>query len=106
MKNEHDMDLVRLFAEKSEPAQGEVFVEQVSKRIARYRCAHRAMLILLAFAGAAILGALTPWLIDLTRYIALGTSLFAYNVVTVILFSVGCSIGGGMGLFFFLRPRL
>ena len=106
MKNEHDIDLVRLFAEKSEPAQGEIFVEQVSKRIARHRFARRVMLIFLAFAGAAILGALTPWLIDLTRYIALGTSLFAYSVVTVILFSVGCSIGGGMGLLFLLKARL
>ena len=106
MKNEHDMDLVRLFAEKSEPAQGEVFVEQVSKRIARYRCAHRAMLILLAFAGAAILGALTPWLIDLTRYIALGTNLFAHSVVAMILSPVGCPIGFGVGLFFFLKTRL
>jgi hypothetical protein len=105
MKDEHEMDLVRLFAEKGEPAQGEIFIERVSKRIARHRCAHRVMQILLSFAGVGILAALTPWLMGLTGYIALGTNLFAHSVVAVILSPVGCSIGGGVGLLFFLRSR-
>jgi hypothetical protein len=106
MKNELDMELVRLFAGKSEPAQGEIFVERVSKRIARHRRAHRVMMILLAFAGAAILAAVTPWLMGLTGYIVLGTSLFAHSVVLLILSPVGCSIGGGVGLLFFFKARL
>lgn len=105
MKNELDMDLVRLFAEKSEPAQGEIFAERVSKRIARHRCAHRVMQILLAGLGVAILAALTPWLMGLTGYIALGSSLLANSVVAVILSPVGWAIGGGVGLSFFLKTR-
>ena len=106
MKNELDMELVHLFAEKSEPAQGEIFVERVSKRIARHRCVHRVMLILLAFAGAAILAVLTPWLIGLTGYILLVSSLLAYSVVAVILSPVGWAIGGGVGLTLSLKTRL
>ena len=105
MKNELDMDLVRLFAEKSEPAQGEIFVELVSKLIVRLRYAHRVMLILLALAGAAILAVLTPWLIGLTGYIALGSNLLANSVLAVILSPAGWAIGGGVGLSLFLKTR-
>jgi hypothetical protein len=97
MKNEHDMDLVRLFAERPEPAQGEIFAERVSKRIALLRRTRRAMQILLAGLGV-ILAALTPWLMGLTGYIALGSNLFAHSVVVVILSPVGWAIGGGVGI--------
>jgi cell shape-determining protein MreD len=105
MKNEHDMDLVCLFAERREPGQDEIFAERVSKRIALLRCAHRVMQILLAGLGVAILAALTPWLMGLTGYIALGSNPFAQSVVAVILSPVGWAIGGGVGLFFFLQTR-
>lgn len=105
MKNEYDMDLVRLFAGRLEPAQGEIFAERVSKRISMLRCKHRVMQILLAGLGVTILAALTPWLMGLTEYIALGSNLFAQSVVVVILSPVGWAIGGGVGLFFFLQTR-
>ena len=105
MKNDHDKDLFRLFEEIHEPDQDEIFVERVSKRIVRHRCAHRVMLILLAFVGAAILAALTPWLMDLTGYIALGSSLLGHSVVAVSISPVGWAIGAGVGLSFFLKTR-
>lgn len=105
MKNEHDMDLMRLFAESRELAHDEIFVERVSKRIVLLRRVHRVMQTILAFAGAAILAALTPYLMDLTGYIALGSNLIADNVAAVLLSPAGWAIGGGAGLFFFLRTR-
>ena len=105
MKNEHDMDLVRLFAERPEPAEGDIFAERVSKRIALLRCTRRVTQILLAGLGVVILAALTPWLMGLTGYIALGSNLFAHSVVVVILSPVGWAIGSGVGLFFFLQTR-
>jgi cell shape-determining protein MreD len=105
MKNEHDMDLVRLFEERSEPAQDEIFVKRVSKRIVRLRFTHRAIQILLAGLGVVILAILTPWLMDLTGYITLGSTLFAHSVVAMILSPAGWAIGGGVGLFFFLQKR-
>ena len=105
MKNEHDRDLVRLFAERREPAEGEIFTKRVSRRVALLRYTHRAMQILLAGLGVAIFAALTPWLMSLTSYIALGSNLFAHSVVSVILSPAGWAIGGGAGLFFFLQTR-
>ena len=66
------------------------------------------MQILLSSAGAALLALLTPWLTDLSRYIALGSSLLAYSLMLVMLSPVGLTlaIGGGMGLTFFLKTRL
>ena len=104
MKNDDDLTLYRLFDEMREPHQDEVFVEKVTGQIARYRFIRRAMLILV-FAAAAILAALTPWLTVLTGYVAMGTKLFIPDLMTVILSPIGCSIGGGMGLFLFLRAR-
>ena len=105
MKNDDDMDLYRLFGEIPEPVQDEIFVERVTRRITRHRRAQRAVIILLSFAGAAILAMLTPWLTVLTGHIAIGTSLFAPTAMAVILSPIGCSIGGGVGLFLFLRVR-
>jgi cell shape-determining protein MreD len=105
MKNEHDMDLVRLFAERPEPARGEIFAKRVSKRIALLRCTHRVMQILLAGLGVAILAVLEPWLMGLTGYIAFGSNLFAHSVVDVVLSPFGWAIGSGAGLFFFLQKR-
>jgi len=106
MNNEPEMDLYRVFAERDEIAQGELFVERVSKRIALLRWVRRGMHILLAGAGLVMLAALTPRLIDLTTYISLGSNLFADSVVVVILSPAGWLIGGGIGLFFLLRTRL
>jgi hypothetical protein len=105
MKNEHDMDLVRLFAERPEPAQGEIFAERVSKRIALLRYTHRVKQMLLAGLGVVVLAVLTPWLMGLTGYIAVGSNLFAHSVVFVILSPAGWAIGCGAGLFFFLQTR-
>ena len=105
MKNDHDLELIRRFGEIREPSQDELFVERVTKRIARHRYAHRVMLILLAFVGAAILAVLTPWLIALTGHITMGTNLFAHGVVAAILSPAGCSIGGAVGLFLFFKAR-
>ena len=105
MKNELDMDLGRLFAEKSEPPQGEIFVKRVSKRIMLRRYSHRVMQILIAFAGATILAVLTPWLINLTGYIALGSNLLANSALALILSPVGWAIGSGVGLSLFLKTR-
>jgi len=105
MKNDHDMDLFRLFGKIREPVQDEIFVERVTKRITRHRCAHRVMLILFAFVGAAVLAVLTPWLMVLTGHIVIGTNLFAHSVVAVILSRVGCTIGGGVGLFLFFKAH-
>ena len=105
MKNDDDMALYRLFDEIPKPDQDEVFIEQVTRGIARHRCIHRVMLILLAFVGAAILAVLTPWLTVLTGHIAIGTNLFVPTAMAVILSPIGCSIGGGLGLFLFLKAR-
>ena len=105
MKNEHDMDLVRLFAERPEPAEGEIFAERVSKRIALLRYTHRVKQILLAGLGVVVLAVLTPWLVNLTGYIAVGSNLFAHCVAAMILSPVGWAIGGGVGLFFFFQTR-
>ena len=105
MKNDDDMDLFHLFEEIREPVQDEIFVEGVSRRIARQRWANRVKLILLAFAGAAILAALTPWLMRLTGYIALGSGLLADSALAVIISPVGWVIGGGVGLYSFLQSR-
>ncbi|MEE8399798.1 MAG: hypothetical protein V3S89_12385 [Desulfobacterales bacterium] len=104
MKDDDDMELYRLFDEIRVPPQDEVFVEKVTRQIARHRLIHRATLILV-LAGAAVLAALTPWLTVLTGYVATGTKLFIPDLMTVILSPIGCSIGGGMGLFLFLRAR-
>jgi hypothetical protein len=105
MKNEHDMDLVRLFEERYEPAQDEIFVKRVSKRIALLRFTHRAIQILLVGVGVAILTILTPMLMGLSSYVALGSNLFTHSVLLVILSPAGWAIGGGAGLFFFLQMR-
>jgi hypothetical protein len=105
MKNEHDMDLMCLFEERREPAQGEIFVKRVSKRIALLRFTHRAMQILFAGVGVVILAILTPWLTGLTGYITIGSNLLAYSIAAMILSPVGWAIGGGAGLVFFLQTR-
>ena len=105
MKNDNDMDLFRLFEEMREPAPDEIFVAGVSKRIVRHRYANRVMFILLSLAGAAILAALTPWLIVLTGYIVLGSSLLANSVFATIISPIGWAIGGSVGLYSFLRSR-
>jgi hypothetical protein len=105
MKNEHDMDLVRLFEERREPAEDEIFVKRVSKRIVLLRLTHRATQILLVGVSVAILAILTPWLMGLTRYMALGSNLFALSVVALILSPAGWAIGVGAGLVFFLQTR-
>jgi cell shape-determining protein MreD len=105
MKDEHDMDLVHLFKERREPPQDEIFVKRVSKRIVLLRFTHRAMQILVAGLGVAMLAILTPWLMGLTGYITIGSNLFAYSVVALILSPAGWAIGGGAGLVFFLQTR-
>jgi cell shape-determining protein MreD len=105
MKNEPDIDLIRLFAEKGAPPQGEIFVERVSNRIARRRFAHRVTLILVALALVSILAVLTPWLMGLTGYIALGSGLLADSVAAVILSPVAWAVVGGVGLSIFLQIR-
>jgi hypothetical protein len=105
MKNELDQDLVSLFAEKSEPPQGDIFVARVSKQIGRRRFAQRAKQALIGLAGTAVLIMLTPWLIGLTGYIALGTNLLNHNIGAVMLSPIGFSIGGA-GLVFLLKTRL
>ena len=105
MKNENDMDLMRLFEERREPPQGEIFVKRVSKRIGLLRFTHRTMQIFVAGLGVAMLAILTPWLMGLTGYITIGSNLFAYSVVAMILSPVGWAIGGGAGLVFFLQTR-
>jgi hypothetical protein len=105
MKNEHDMDLNRLFAGRGEVEQDEMFVVRVSKRIALRRYARRVVKTLFVGAGLAILAALIPRPMDLTYSIALGSDLFACGVVALAVSPVGWAIGGGVGLFFFLRTR-
>jgi len=105
MKNEHDMDLMRLFEERREAVQEEIFVKRVSQRIAMLRRTHRAMQILFAGLGVVILAILTPWLMGLTGYITLGSNLLVYSIAAMILSPVGWAIGGGAGLVFFLQTR-
>lgn len=105
MKNNNDMDLFRLFEEIREPAPDEIFVEGVSKRIVRHRYANRALFVLLSLAGTAILAVLTPWLMGLTGYIVLGSNLLANSVFAAIISPIGWAIGGGLGLYSFLRSR-
>jgi hypothetical protein len=105
MKNEHDMNLVGLFAERREPAEGDIFAKRVSKRIALLRRTHRIKQIFFAGLGVVILAILTPWLMGITGYIALGSNLFAHSVLIIILSPAGWAIGGVLGLFFFLQKR-
>ena len=105
MKNENDRDLSRLFTEMGEPPHGEIFVERVTRRIALLRYAQRVMQIFLAFAGAAFLAVLTPWLIDLTGSIALVSNLFADSVVVVSLSPFFWIVGLGAGMFLFLKTH-
>jgi hypothetical protein len=105
MKNDPEMDLIRLFAAVGEPGHGDVFVKRVSKRMALLRYARRVTQILLAGVGVAILALLTPWVMDLTGYVALGSNLLANGVTAVIFSPVGWVLGGVAGLFVFLRRR-
>ena len=105
MTHKFDMELARLFDEKREPVQEELFVQGVSRRITRLRRAHRTMIILLAIACAAIFAVLTPWLVNLTGYIVFGTSIFALSVAAFLLSPIGCSVGFGVGLFVYLKTR-
>ncbi len=106
MNNDYDADLRRLFAKMPEPAEGEIFTERVSRRMARHRWAHRVIQILLAGLGVVILAALTPWLMSLTGHIALGSDFLANCVLAVILSPAGWAIGGWLGLLVFLKARL
>ena len=105
MNNEIDMDLVRMFAEKGEPLDGEAFVAGVSGRIARRRYANWAvifaMVALLSIMGAAFLSLLTPWLMSVTGYVVLGSNTLAKMFAA----PVGWAIGGGVGLVFFVKTR-
>ena len=105
MKNDHDLELIRRFREIREPSQDELFVERVTKRIGRRRFSHRVMIILLGLLGTALLAVLTPWLVTLTGYIAMGTNLFAHSAVAMIFSPTGCSIGGAAGLLLFIKTR-
>ena len=105
MKNDHDMDLIRLFEEMPEPVRDEIFVARVSKRMVLRRYIRWVMQILIALTGAVILAVLTPWLMGLIGYVALGSSLIANIVVVLILSPVGWAIGGSVGLSFFLKTR-
>jgi hypothetical protein len=105
MNHERDMDLVRLFAEQGEPAEGEVFTEQVTSRIKFLRRSRGVRKILMAIAGMIMLTILTPSLIDLTGYIVFGSNLLTVIMLTIVLSPVGWTLGGGFGIFFFLRMR-
>ena len=105
MKNDHDMDLIRLFEEIREPARDELFVARVSKRMVLRRYVRRVMQILITLTGAVILAVLTPRLMELIGYITLGSSLIANIALALILSPVGWAIGGGVGLTFFLKTR-
>ncbi len=106
MKNDPETDLIRLFGEVDEPGEGEVFVERVSGRIGLVRFARRVMQVAFAVVGMAMLAFLTPWMMDLTGYVALGSNVLTRGVVVMIFSPVGCAIGGAAGLFVFLRRRL
>ena len=85
--------------------EGDIFAKRVSKRIALFRRTHRIKQIFLAGLGVVILAILTPRLVGLTGYITLGSNLFAYSIMAIILSPAGWAIGGGAGLFFFLQKR-
>jgi len=106
MNNDHDMDLIRLFEENREPAPDEVFVRRVAKRIALLRYFQWVTRILLVLAGGATLALAKSWLMDLTSYIALGSSLVTNSVVTVFFSPAGWAIGGALGLPFFLKTLI
>jgi hypothetical protein len=106
MKNDPEIDLIRLFAEVNEPGQGDAFVERVSKRMRLLRFAHRTIQLVLAGLVMSIFVFLTPWVIDLTGYVALGSNTLPRGIMVMFFSPIGCIIGGAAGLFVFLRRRL
>ena len=105
MKHESDMELMRLFAEKKEPAQDEGFVRRVSGRIHRYRFVQRIPGALIALASVAVPFVLGSWLMDVISYITLGTTFFAHGVMGLLFSPAGFSIGASLSLFFFIKMR-
>ena len=104
MKNKHDMDLVRLFADQGEPDRDEKFIQEVSRRIKSARSYRRIRCILMGCAGILVLAIMTPWITTLTGYIAIVSNIFASLVVAAALSPVAWVIG--LGLPFFIRSRL
>ncbi len=105
MKNDYDMDLNRLFADTGEPARDEAFVERVSRRITLSRWGRRVTRVLLVGAGVVMLALLTPWVMGLTGYVALGSNIFASSIVAMVFSPVGWVLGGVAGLFAFFQSR-
>ena len=104
MKNDHDMDLVHLFADQDEPAQDEKFLQEVSEKIKSARRYRRIRYILIGCAGILVLAILTPWITTLTGYIAIVSNTFANLVVAVALSPIAWVFG--LGLPFFIKSRL
>ncbi len=100
-----DADLYRVFSEIGEVEQDEMFVNRVSKVIARRRYTRLAAKTLCAGVALVIVCALMPVLLDLTYGIALGSDIFVRGIIVAVLSPVGYAIGGGAGLLFFLRMR-
>jgi len=106
MENDHDMDLLDLFAEVPEPPQDEVFVQRVTRGVRLLRYTQRATRVFLLLAGLAALGLLKPWLTSLAGYAAPSSGLFTHGVMAVIASPAGWAIGGGLALPFLLKTVL
>ena len=100
MEKDHDLDLAGLFDDSPAPSDGEAFVRRFSQRITTRRYLRRAFKP--ALASAVVVTAL---LMSLTGFLATGANLFAQVMTSLFLTPAGLVLGGGAGLFFFLRAR-
>ena len=100
MANQQDLDLERLFADSAEQVEDDIFVERVSGKITQRRRMRGGLKVLVA-----VLATLLTVLLGLNDFFATGTGLLAQVVVALALSPAGWVIGGGAGLFVFLRAR-
>jgi len=103
MKIDNDTDLIHLLDEMPEPADDEIWVKGVRKKITLYRFSRRITRMLLALAGLFMLFLLQPWILEFTGSIFFGSQIFARGIIGFLTSPAGCAIIGGVGLPFFLR---
>jgi hypothetical protein len=105
MTKDPDMDLYRRFDDIREPGRDELFVKDVTRRVARHRRGRWVMLILISIAAVVFLALYTPRLIHMTAHIAVVSKLLVNGVLMAVFSPFGLIIGAGVGLSIFLRTR-
>lgn len=105
MTNEYDPQLRRLLTDLPDPETSPDFTSLVSNRITRARRTRRVGQAGLIALGVAVLAALTPGLIDLSGYLALGATRLTEMITILLLSPAGWILGGGLGLLVLAKAR-